>query len=610
MLAMKKTLVLFITLCAVASWGVKAQQSYSGHQFTEEGAWCWFADPRAIHYTNQDGSINASYIGYIDVHGNVKAMQMDYNTGRQSEVLVRSYFQPDDHNNPTFLVLPDERVLIIYSRHTDEPAFYYRVSKYPGDITVLGEEKCIKTNHNTTYPSPFLMSDDPDHFYLCWRGLGWHPTIARLTLPDENDDVEIAWGPYQMVQSTGARPYAKYYSNGKDKLYMTYTTGHPDNEWPCWLYFNVINLHPTQGADGSVSVNPTLEDIKGNQLSTIADGKFRVNKSGEYKQQYPYTLVDAPTGYRDWVWQIACDEAGLPAIAMVRIDRTKNHHQYYYAKWTGDAWRLTDLAYGGGRFHPSNTEYCYSGGMALDPECPGTVYLSVPTKNAKGENIYEIWQYLVANNGQVVMKDQITRSSEKNNVRPFVLPGSKDAPMRLFWMHGDYAYWIVKKGYPTGFPTAIHAHGTAPQACTAAKQARGSFTLDLDVTLSADHYYGTLLTTQSFSYGLDKESVRPYVEIGGKRYYSTNALYTSDNWAANCTGTHGDNWPTLHPSLHVTFTYDGHRLTVYRHGLIDQVIEAPKLKASHVTMGDLPSGGVQLNSFDRCFTQKEVKALL
>ena len=607
---MKKHTILLITLLAIAVQGITAQQqSYSGHQLSEEGAWCWFADPRATHYTNESGTINASYIGYIDVHGNVKALQIDYLTGRRTEVLVRSYFQPDDHNNPTFLVLPDERVLIIYSRHTDEPAFYYRVSKYPGDITILGEEKCIKTNHNTTYPSPFLMSDDPEHFYLCWRGLGWHPTIARLTLPDENDDVEIAWGPYQMVQSTGARPYAKYYSNGKDKLYMTYTTGHPDNEWPCWLYFNVINLHPTQGADGSVTVAPTLEDIKGNHLSTIADGKFRVNKSTEYKQQYPYTLVDAPAGYRDWVWQIACDEAGLPTIAMVRIDRTKQHHQYYYAKWTGDAWRLTDLAYGGGRFHPSNTEYCYSGGMALDPECPGTVYLSVPTKNAKGESIYEIWRYLVAYNGQVVMKDQVTYGSAKNNVRPFVLPGSKDAPMRLMWMHGDYAYWIVKKGFPTGFPTAIHAHGTAPQACTAAKHAKGSFTLDLEVSLPTDHYYGTLLTTQSFSYGLDKETVRPYVEIAGKRYYSTNVLYTSDNWATNCTGTHGDNWPTPHATLHVTFTYDGHRLTVYRGGLIDQVIEASKLKATQVATGDIPTSVVQFNAYDRCLMQYEVKGL-
>ncbi len=595
---MKRYLFTLITLLAIVTQDVKAQlQTYSGHQLTEEGAWCWFADPRAIHYSNAEGTINASYIGYIDVHGNVKAMQMDYITGRQSEVLVRSYFQPDDHNNPTFLVLPDERVLVIYSRHTDEPAFYYRVSKYPGDITILGEEKCIKTNHNTTYPSPFLMSDDPEHFYLCWRGLGWHPTIARLTLPDENDDVEIKWGPYQMVQSTGARPYAKYYSNGKDKLYMTYTTGHPDNEWPNWLYFNVINLNPTKGADGSVSVNPILEDIKGNYLSTIADGKFRVNKSDEYKQQYPYTLVDAPAGYRDWVWQIACDEAGFPTIAMIRIDRTKQHHQYYYAKWTGDAWRLTDLAYGGGRFHPSNTEYCYSGGMALDPESPGTVYLSVPVKNAKGESIYEIWRYLVAANGQVVMKDQITRGSAKNNVRPFVLPGSKDAPMRLMWMHGDYAYWIVKKGYPTGFPTAIHGHGTAPKACMTDKQAKGNFTIDLEMLLPANHYYGTLLTTQSFSYGLDKETVKPYVEIAGKRYYSTNVLYTSDNWAANCTGTHGDNWPTPHATLHVTFTYDGHRLTVYRGGLIDQVIEIPKLKASQVTIGDIPTSDVQLNTY-------------
>ena len=607
---MKKTLILLTTLIALTTIA-KAQQSYSGHQISEEGAWCWFADPRAIHYTNADGSINASYIGYIDVHGNVKAMQIDHNTGRRTEVLVRSYFQPDDHNNPTFLVLPDERVLIIYSRHTDEPAFYYRVSKRPGDISVLGEEKCIVTNHNTTYPSPFLMSDDPEHFYLCWRGLGWHPTIARLTLPDEEDNVQIVWGPYQMVQSTGARPYAKYYSNGKDKLYMTYTTGHPDNEWPNWLYFNVINLNAEKQTDGTVTVSPTLEDIKGNHLSVIADGKFRVNKSAEYKQTYPYTLVDAPTNSRAWVWQIACDTEGLPAIAMVRIDRSKNQHQYYYAKWTGEAWRLTDLADGGGRFHPSNTEYCYSGGEALDPANPNVIYLSIPTKGRTGKSIHEIWRYTLNNQGQVVMKEQVTRNSEKNNVRPFVLPGSEGSPLRLMWMHGDYAYWIVKKGYPTGFPTAIHAHlpkGRIP-CQEVSKATKGAFTIDVSMQLPADHYHGTLLTTQSFSYGLDKESVKPYVEMGGNRYYSTNQLYTSDNWATNCTGTHGDNWPTPHATLRITFTYDGNHLTVYRNGLIDQVIEVRKLKASQVNKGDIPGCNINVETYDRCLPQEELQAL-
>ena len=104
--------------------------------------------------------------------------------------MIRSYFQPDDHNNPTFLVLPDERIMIFYSRHTDEPCFYYRVSRIPGDITTLGEEKRIETKNNTTYPSPFILSDDPEHIYLCWRGIGWHPTIAKLSLPDDKDEVD------------------------------------------------------------------------------------------------------------------------------------------------------------------------------------------------------------------------------------------------------------------------------------------------------------------------------------------------------------------------------------------------------------------------------------
>ena len=68
-----------------------------------EGAWCWFADPRALHYETPDGRINRTFIGYIDIHGNIRAMQYDFNQRRQTEVLIRSYFQPDDHNNPTFL---------------------------------------------------------------------------------------------------------------------------------------------------------------------------------------------------------------------------------------------------------------------------------------------------------------------------------------------------------------------------------------------------------------------------------------------------------------------------------------------------------------------------
>lgn len=629
-----RRIILFLSLCLFTGKSLlTANETFNGYQVTSEGAWCWFADPRAIHYENESGTINSSYIGYIDVHGNVKATQYNFLTGVREEVLVRSCFQPDDHNNPTFLVLPDERVLIIYSRHTDEAAFYYRVSTQPGDITTLGEEKCIKTNHNTTYPSPYILSDDPEHFYMCWRGLGWHPTIAKFTIPDANGDVTMKWGPYQMVQSTGARPYAKYHSNGKDKLYMTYTTGHPDNEQPNWVYFNVININ-AQNNNGVVTTNPTLEDIKGNTLSTIANGKFNVNKTDSYKSSYPYTIVDAPTNMRDWVWQITTDATDNPVIAMVRINGGKSQHEYFYAKWTGSQWRLTDLADGGGRFHPSNTEYCYSGGEAIDPANPNIIYLSIPTVGDSGKSVYEIWKYTLNDSGVIISKEQITKNSEMNNVRPYVLPGSENSPLRLTWMNGDYYYWIVKKEFPLGYPTGIHAdydyaetvnsyvetpildknyakkQMTEDMVETTSLPETGAFTFNVSLQLSGSHYYGTLFSTEAFSYGVSQTDAKPYIIIGETTCKSSNALYTSDNWANNSTGTSGDNWPTQLGSFNLTVTYDGAQLTVYRNGLIDQRIDAPSLSIKNVNIGGFEGNLFTVKTFNQCLNQDEVKYML
>ena len=436
-----------------------------------------------------------------------------------------------------------------------------------------------------------------------------------------------------MIQSTGARPYAKYYSNGKDKLYMTYTTGHPDNEQPNWVYFNTINLNATTGTDGAVSISPTLEDIKGNTLSVIADGKFNVRRDESYKNSHPYTLVDAPTNYRDWVWQIVCDKEGHPAIAMVRINESKSQHQYYYAKWTGEAWRLTDLADGGGKFHSSNTEHCYSGGEAIDPENPNVVYLSIPTMGDSEKKTHEIWKYTLDNAGSIAAKEQITHDSQKNNVRPFVLPGSTESPLRLLWMNGDYYYWLVRQGYPLGFPTAIHGdyewetesvslstgllikkdyNAQSMDSTTRKKisvKKSKTFTLHVQLQISESRYYGTILNMGKLSYGLSKETAMPYIEVDGATYYSHNKLYTSDNWAHYSAGTRGDSWPTPLQTLSLTLAYDGESLTAYRNGLIDQVIEARKLKASQAATGDIPFGSIEVQSYDRCLSQEEIQAL-
>lgn len=548
----------------------------TGYQVSAEGAWCWFADPRALHYRSKDGDINTTYIGYIDIHGNIKAMQYDFNKNIQEEVLIRSYFQPDDHDNPTFLVLPNERIMIFYSRHSDERCFYYRVSREPGDITTLGEEKRIETENNTTYPSPFILADDPNHIYLCWRGIAWHPTIARLSLPDDKDNVHVVWGPYQIVQSTAARPYAKYISNGKDKILMAYTTGHPDNELPNFLYFNYIDINSQQ-----------LKDINGNTLSNISEKPFQINKSDGYIEKYSNTVVDN-SEERDWVWQIAMDKQGKPVIAMVRINEDKTKHAYYYARWTGQEWRKTFLANAGGHFHQTpNIEKCYSGGMVIDPENPDIVYCSVPEKGKYGD-VYEIMKYTLDDNDRIVSKEAVTKNSPLNNVRPYLIPGSEKSPLRLTWMHGDYYDWIVSAQRPEGYSTAIHcdfegfslrkqiSKETLPSVTNKKFRFNPKKDFDLSVIITPDtaDYQGSLLQLGKLGYYLNGETMKPEIRYNGKVYRSTNVLATSDNWKNMPRGTSGKWYPPQKmTNFLLRIKYKNGVLRTYINGLLDQHID-------------------------------------
>ncbi|MCH5175562.1 MAG: BNR-4 repeat-containing protein [Prevotellaceae bacterium] len=587
-----KRILLSVMLAMVSLCGIMAQESYSGTVVADEGAWCWFADPRALHYENTAGTINATYIGYIDVHGNVKATQYDWINRRKTDVLIRSYFQPDDHNNPTFVVLPDERVMIFYTRHTDEPKIWYRISQKPGDITALGEEKFLTTANNTTYPSPFILSDDPNHIYLCWRGIDWHPTIARLTMPDANDDCQFDFGPKQIVKTTAARPYAKYQSNGKDKIYVSYTTGHPDNEMPNWLYFNVIDINNGNG--------PILRDLKGNQLSVIANGVFNVNKTDAYASQYPATIVDKTANIRNWVWQITLDKDENPVVAYPHIDDAKKSHVYWYARWNGSEWKNTWVQYGGHAFHQNwnSTEMCYSGGMSIDPENINDLYLSIPTTNGayNKDGVYEIWKYTIDDDGKVAGSKQITRNSSKNNVRPFIIPGSKDSEMRLAWMNGDYYYWIVKKGYPKGYPTGIRCDYAWEEKLTDIVEPDCDClyfgkdkTLNLGFAMNASKYEGILFSLKGeddkeLVYSIDASDKRPVITINGKKYKGSNCLLTSDDWANKSDGTSGDNHPTNLTTWVLTLTYDGTTLTTYRNGLVDQVIETDEVPEGDVNV--------------------------
>lgn len=627
----KLLFILSICLCCIyplnnaAQTNFMSQPTFSGYEISGEGAWCWFADPRILHYENKDGSINKTYIGYIDIHGNIKATQIDYRSNTTEEVLIRSWFQPDDHNNPTFLVLPDERIMVFYSRHTDEACFYYRVSRLPGDITTLGQEKIIRTKNNTTYPSAFILTNDPKHIYLCWRGIGWHPTIGRLLIPDDKGNTNFDWGPYQIVQSTGARPYAKYASDGKNRIFMAYTTGHPDNEMPNHVYFNYIDINTLE-----------LKDITGNVLSVIQENTHKVNKKPEYAQAHP-TAVVSNSKYRNWLWEVATDSTGNPVIAMTRISPDKSKHDYYYTKWTGNSWKSTFLAHGGGHFHQTpGLEKCYSGGITINKQHPDKVVCSIPIEGKYGK-VYELIECTIKANGQVT-KRNITVNSRQNNVRPYFTQGitSKDHAS-LYWMSGEYYDWIVSSSHPKAYCTRICCIAPLPlqpvnlgnnlieiksqekitdktdsyiHKSVLKKNNIKSFTIALQCHIIPDSKHNTIVQTNCITYNLDANSRKPYIIAQGSIFQSSNVLGNSDNWQHAPRSTNGK-WMTPQDlsAFSLILTYKNGILRTYINGLLDQYIPLEGLTLKELTLGTFKGHLNNYIIYKRNLSQTEVKEL-
>lgn len=613
------TIALFSLAGCAKSIKKEPQQLKNSYEIAKEGAWCWFADPRAIHFENETGTINKTFIGYIDIHGNIEATQHDFLTGQTQEVLIRSWFQPDDHNNPTFLILPDERVMIFYSRHTDEPCFYYRVSNKPGDITDLGPELKIETHNNTTYPSPFILSDDPEHFYLCWRGISWHPTIAKLSLPDKEGKVEVVWGPEQLLQSTAARPYAKYVSNGKDKIYIAYTTGHPDPTMPNYLYLNYIDINSMK-----------LKDIEGEVLATLGEEFHHVAATKDYQEKYGHAVVDN-TQLRNWLWQVVLDQNERPAIALVQINEDKSSHDYFYARWTGSEWQKTFLTNAGGHFHQSpDIEKCYSGGMAIDDQNTNEIYCSVPVTGRYGQ-VYELIKYTVNDEGKVNETDTLTKDSELNNVRPFIIPHRKKTSLKLTWMYGNYYDWIVSRKRPLGFNTSIigdynlkkenvdlNAGLVVDESYTGHdKQTIGinlpeteKFSVFLNLLLDTANYSGSLLKSTKIEYRVNVENMKPKFSYKNKTYTSNNILGNSDRWKKAPRSTGGVWYKHVkYESISLTLVYSNNELTIYINGLVDQVIAISDLHPEEIQTGNLVQKVKSIKVYNRELNFSEISQL-
>ncbi len=434
---MRKLFQLLTVIGGIAAFSITAPASEPRglFQLTDDGAWCWFQDERAIIHQGKllVGSVAC---GKHDKtrRGDINLTLFDLKTKTTRQIELHDQLQPDDHNVPGLLVLPDGNVLAVYSKHGPENKFYYRISqqkdltKWSPAITFVPS----KTSRITYSNLHFLSEENQGNgrVYNFFRGLDSSnkPSYAF------SDDYAQTWKTGNILinfpASFNHRPYVKYASNGKNTIHFLYTDGHPrnfnNNIYHCWYRNNKLYR-----SDGSLiaSLQQGLENPAQGTLVFQGD----VNNIG-------------------WTSDLHLSHDGRPyAVCTVRKNskgQTEkefgNDLRYRYAWWDGDKWNDQEIAFAGSRLY--QIEYDYTGNICLDPDNLNQVYISTNANpvtgkplisNADKKRHYEIFRGVTNNGGKNFQWFAITSNSTVDNLRPIVPKWNKNQTM-LLWYRGTY----------------------------------------------------------------------------------------------------------------------------------------------------------------------------
>ena len=371
---------------------------------TEDGAWCWFSNPRAI-YTGNDLVIT----GWVKKDGSVEASSLNLETGEKQNKTLYPQLESDDHDNPAFATLPGGNVLAMYTWHSKRDGVILNRTNNGNDISSFGQAKVFRPadgellqkfpRETFTYANPFVLKAENNKLFVFGRWIGFKPNLII------SEDSGANWTKQYVVISDkpftpGNRPYVIYCSDGKSKIHLVFTDGHPRNEPLNSVYYCYYENGAFWKADGS-------------QICTL--------------EELPFEPKDATVVYR------ASEESGRAWIADIAVKNDQplilytrhpeeTDHRYRYAWYDKEkgVWNDHEICKAGRWFPqtpPGETERepHYMGNLTFDPKNPGTVYLS---KQVNGR--FEIQKYETPDGGESWGITPITSNSALDQVRPYV----------------------------------------------------------------------------------------------------------------------------------------------------------------------------------------------
>ncbi len=380
--------------------------------FNDNAGWCWYQDERVIVHDNKliMGSVaDASGPDGSSRDGNIEVTTYDLNNGGMPITFVlHANLQGDDHDLPAFLALPDDRILAMYSKHSSDRYIRRRITSNPNDTSQWQPELIEERNASVCYSNLFRLSAENGRIYDFYRGENYNPNYIV-----SDDDGQSWYYGGHLIRKDGHRPYVKYASNNIDTIHFITTEGHPRN-YDNSIYHGYIFDGGIYRSDGTKIQNLTDGPVAPEQLTRVFPGDadnvawttdIHLDINGN-----PYIA-----------FSVQKDGAGLPS------GQGGFDIRYYYSRWDGSGWHVSEMAYAGTKLYAGEDDY--SGLVALDPQNPDIVYISTDANPYSGEPLvssadsqrhYEIFRGTTTDMGENWTWAPITRNSIQDNIRPIV----------------------------------------------------------------------------------------------------------------------------------------------------------------------------------------------
>lgn len=400
---------------------LKPESREAGKEVAPSGAWTWFNDPRAIV---RDGIL---YAGYVRGDGAVCVNAWDMALGKGTESVLSSWRERDDHDNIGFLEMEDGRLAAFYSTHGTQQMMFmrYALVKTPKSIEDWGEEIAVdwsekKFRGGVCYNNPFQLKNEPGRIYNFIRGANWNPTLLL------SEDSGESWQEPIHLLNHRDRPYTKFASNGRDRIDILYTDGHPRT-----VNNSVYHLAIRDGA---------VVRSDGQPLGALGRMSAIPTQAGSvvYKFGSVYPGKKGKTDGRPWIWDIAYDGAGSPVV-LHTVKVRDGDIRYFYARWDEGSkkWNSSEIARAGAQLYRGEDDYV--GGATFDCEHPGRVYISSefnPITGARSAH-REIYRGESADGGRSWYWSAVSEYSRGDNLRPYV-PRKHGQSECLLWFRGNY----------------------------------------------------------------------------------------------------------------------------------------------------------------------------